>query len=57
MEWREMPAWQTLTAALAFLVPLLVGAGTWFASPILLAGLFVQTLHPASEHIAVEKVG
>jgi len=44
--WRAMPSWQTFVAALAFLSPLLVGLGTWLASPILLAGLYVQTRNP-----------
>jgi hypothetical protein len=43
---RTMPPWETFAAALAFLVPLLVGLGTWLASPILLAGLWVQTRNP-----------
>jgi|KBSSwiStaDraftv2_1062776.scaffolds.fasta_scaffold286098_2 hypothetical protein len=46
MKWRSMPSWQTFVAALAFLSPLLVGLGTWLASPILLAGLYVQTRNP-----------
>ncbi|HEX6740890.1 MAG TPA: glycosyltransferase family 87 protein [Sphingomicrobium sp.] len=44
--WRNLPPWQTFVAALNFLCPLLVGLGTWVAPPILLAGLYVQTLNP-----------
>lgn len=44
--WRAMPAWQTFVCAIAFLVPLLVALGSWIASPILLAGLYVQTRSP-----------
>ena len=46
---RAMPPWQTFVAALAFLVPLLVGLGTWVASPILLIGLYVQTRNPVHD--------
>lgn len=46
LKWREMPAWQTFTAALGFLLPLLIGQGTWFGPPILLAGLYIQTRNP-----------
>ena len=52
---RAMPAWQVFVAALAFLTPLLVGLGTWVASPILLAGLYVQTRNPIWEPESDEK--
>jgi len=44
--WRDMPAWQTFICAIAFLLPLVVALGTWIASPILLAGLYVQVRNP-----------
>ncbi|MFL6847645.1 MAG: glycosyltransferase family 87 protein [Sphingomicrobium sp.] len=47
--WREMPAWQTLIAALGFLSPLLVALGPLWVPPILLAGLYVQTCNPSWE--------
>ena len=44
--WREMPSWQTLVCALAFLSPLLVALGPLWVPPLLLAGLYVQTCNP-----------
>jgi hypothetical protein len=44
--WRDMPAWETFICAIAFLLPLVVALGTWIASPILLAGLYVQIRNP-----------
>lgn len=44
--WQDMPAWQTFVCAVVFLLPLLVVFGTWAASPLLLAGLYVQTKNP-----------
>jgi len=45
-----MAPWQTFIVALGFLVPLIVGLGTWFAPPLLLAGLYVQVKHPLQFH-------
>jgi hypothetical protein len=42
--WRSMPPWQAFVCALAFLSPVLVRAGTWLVPPILLLGLYVQTI-------------
>ena len=47
--WRKMPAWQTFVCAMAFLVPLIIAVGSWLASPILLAGLYVQTRNPVAK--------
>jgi len=47
--WREMPPWQTLICGLAFLSPLLVALGPAWVPPLLLAGLFVQTLNSGCE--------
>jgi hypothetical protein len=55
--WRSMPAWQTFVCALAFLVPMLVALGTWIASPLLLAGLYVQTRNPIEESDPVATSG
>jgi hypothetical protein len=49
LKWRELPAWQTFAVALGFLLPLLVGQGTWLGPPILLVGLFVQTQNPITK--------
>ena len=49
--WRAMPAWQTFVCAIAFLLPLLVALGSWIASPILLAGLYVQTRSPLTNYL------
>jgi hypothetical protein len=43
LHWNELSAWRRLAALLAFLSPELVIFGTWWAPPILLVGLFVQT--------------
>lgn len=42
--WRSMPAWQCLVCGLAFLSPMLVWLGTWIVPPVLLLGLYVQTI-------------
>ena len=42
--WRSLPPWQAFVCALAYLSPLLVRAGTWFVPPILLIGLYAQTM-------------
>lgn len=42
--WRSMPSWQVFVCALAFLSPLLVRAGTWLIPPILILGLYAQTM-------------
>jgi hypothetical protein len=47
--WREMPPWQTFICGFAFLLPLIVALGSWIASPLLLAGLYVQTKNPMLE--------
>jgi hypothetical protein len=44
--WEAMPVWQRLACVLAFLSPGLVAVGTWIVPPLLLAGLYVQCLHP-----------
>ena len=41
--WEEMRLPEKLTACLGFLVPEFTTFGTWFAPPLLLAGLYVQT--------------
>jgi len=46
LKWRDLPAWQVFIGALGFLLPLLVGQGTWLGPPILLAGLYIQTKNP-----------
>jgi hypothetical protein len=46
--WDELAWYERILTALAFLVPGLVYFGTWFASPILLAGLWVQTRERSS---------
>ena len=51
VKWRSMPSWQVFLAALGFLSPLLVGLGTWLVPPILLAGLYVQTVNPIVEDV------
>jgi hypothetical protein len=51
--WRSMPPWQTAICALAFLSPAIVRAGTWFAPPILLAGLYVLTSRRAETQISL----
>jgi len=56
-KWRSMPPWQAFVAALAFLSPLLVGLGTWLASPILLLGLYVQTRQPNIKDGGAKPVG
>jgi len=43
-QWVAMPVWQRLACVLAFLSPGLVAVGAWLVPPLLLAGLFVQTL-------------
>ncbi|MFL6732804.1 MAG: hypothetical protein ACJ8EP_10710, partial [Sphingomicrobium sp.] len=48
LRWREMPAWQTFLCAAAFLLPDVVALGTWIASPILLAALYIQTKNPVA---------
>lgn len=60
--WNEMAAWHRIVACLAFLAPELVSFGWPIVPPILLLGLYVQTLwtdrrekEPASE--AAPKVG
>jgi hypothetical protein len=52
--WRSIPPWQTLVCALAFLSPVLVRAGTWLVPPILLLGLFAQTMSWRRETISAE---
>lgn len=42
--WRSMPSWHAFVCALAYLSPMLVRAGTWFVPPILLLGLYAQTI-------------
>jgi hypothetical protein len=46
---RELPAWQAFVCAVVFLLPLLVVLGTRIAPPLLLLGLYVQTLYPIPE--------
>ncbi len=47
--WRTMPAWQVFVSAAVFLLPLIIALGTWVASPILLLGLYIQTLNPITK--------
>jgi hypothetical protein len=49
--WRDMSAWQTLVAALCFLSPVIVRAGTWLVPPLLLVGLFVLTNVTEAERV------
>ena len=51
-QWAAMPVWQRLVAALAFLSPGLVTVGTWLVPPMLLAGLYVQSL-PVGRNLGV----
>jgi hypothetical protein len=48
--WGSMAPWQKLVACAAYLTPTLVVYGSWIVPPILLAGLYLQTiLAPASD--------
>jgi hypothetical protein len=47
--WRQMAPWETFVCAMVFLVPLLVQLGTWFAPPLLLAGLYIQMRNPVND--------
>ena len=42
--WRDMPWWHKAIASLAFLAPVIAQLGTWWVPPLLLIGLYVQTL-------------
>ena len=49
LRWQSLPPWQTFFLALGFLLPLLVGQGTWLGPPILLVALYIQTENPIAE--------
>ena len=52
--WRSMPPWQAFVCALAYLSPVLVRAGTWLVPPILLLGLYAQTINYAPRNEPAE---
>ncbi len=53
--WRSLPPWQVFVCALAYLSPVLVRAGTWFVPPILLIGLYAQTMAWRQERTSAEQ--